>query len=136
MISLCRKRKMKWNRRVRRIEENYGWFQKVWNTYNDKRFKCFWILSESFDFILNKIGHHNSWGTYLTSREIRNMFIQTKLKWLLSQSHIITEMTGRGLTTVQCITQEVYRVIVINLWSNFVFFVMFSSLFEAAIFSD
>ena len=63
------------------------------------------------------------------------MFIQTKLKWLLSHNHIIAEMTGRGLTTVQCITQLVCKVIVTSLWSNFVFFVMFSSLFEAAIFS-
>ena len=31
-------------------------------------------------------------------------------------------MTGRGLTTVQCITQEVCKVIVSNLWSEFVNF--------------
>ena len=31
-------------------------------------------------------------------------------------------MTGRGLTTVQCITQEVSKVIVSNLWSEFVNF--------------
>ena len=29
LISLCRKQKMKRNRRVRRFERNCGWFQKV-----------------------------------------------------------------------------------------------------------
>ena len=38
-ISLCRKQKFKPNRRVRRFERNCGWFQKVWNTYDDERFK-------------------------------------------------------------------------------------------------
>ena len=91
-----------------------------------------------FHFKLNRASPNswcNRWGTCLISREIRNIFIQTTLKWLLSHNHIIAEMTGRGLTTVQCITQLVCKVIVTNLWSNFVFFVMFSSLFEAAIFS-
>ena len=31
-------------------------------------------------------------------------------------------MTGRGLTNVQCITQEVCKVIVSNIWSEFVSF--------------
>ena len=91
-----------------------------------------------FHFKLNRASPnswYNRWGTCLISREIRNIFIQTTLKWLLSHNHIIAEMTGRGLTTVQCITEEVCKVIVTSLWSNFVSFQMFSSLFEAAIFS-
>ena len=36
--------------------------------------------------------------------------------------HTIAEMTGRGLTTGYCITQEVCNVIVSNLWSEFVNF--------------
>ena len=54
LISLCRKQKVKRNRRVRRFERNCGWFQKVWNTYDDERFKsCFRISRETFNFILN-----------------------------------------------------------------------------------
>ena len=34
----------------------------------------------------------------------------------------IAEMAGRGLTSVQCITQEICKVIVSNLWSEFVNF--------------
>ena len=59
LISLCRKQKVKRNRRVRRSEWNCGWFQKVWNIYDDERFKsCFRISRETFNFILNWIGHH------------------------------------------------------------------------------
>ena len=31
-------------------------------------------------------------------------------------------MTGRGLATLECITQEVCNVIVSNLWSEFAYF--------------
>ena len=62
MISLCRKWKVKQNRWVRRFEGNCVCFQKVWNTYNDERFKWFRISRESFNFILNWIAipHINS----------------------------------------------------------------------------
>ena len=54
LISLCRKQKMNRNRQVRQFEQNYGWFQKFWNTYDDERFKsCFRISRETFNFILN-----------------------------------------------------------------------------------
>ena len=36
--------------------------------------------------------------------------------------HTIAEMTGRGLTTGHCITQEVCNLIVSNLWREFVNF--------------
>ena len=44
---------------MRRFEWNCQWFQNVWNTYEDERFKtCFRISRETFNFILNRIGHH------------------------------------------------------------------------------
>ena len=59
LISLCRKQKVKRNRRVRQFDRNRAWFQKVWNTYDDEHFKsCFGISRETFNFILNGIGHH------------------------------------------------------------------------------
>ena len=54
LISLCRKQKVKRNRRVRRFEENCGWFQKIWNTFKDERFRsCSRKSREAFNFILN-----------------------------------------------------------------------------------
>ena len=125
LISLCRKQKVKRNRRVRRFEQNCGWFQKVWNAYDNKPFKsCFRISRETFNFILNRIGHHLTHDT--TAEE--PISPQERLGiclYRLSRGdyyHTIAEMTGRGLTTVQCITQEVCKVIVSNLWSEFVNF--------------
>ena len=116
---------MKQNRRVRQLERNSGWFQKVWNTYDDQRFKsCCRISRETFNFILNRIGHHLTHDT--TAEE--PISPQERLGiclYRLSRGdyyHTIAEMTGRGLTTVQCITQEVCKVIVSNLWSEFVNF--------------
>ena len=63
MVSLCQKWKVKRNRRVRRFEGNCVWFQKVWNTYNEERFKCFRISRESFNFFLNWIGCHLTHNT-------------------------------------------------------------------------
>ena len=45
LISLCRKQKENRNRRVRGFERNWGWFQKVWNTYDDERFKSYFRIS-------------------------------------------------------------------------------------------
>ena len=118
LISLCRKQKVKRNRRVRRFEQNCGWFQKVWNAYDNKPFKsCFRISRETFNFILNRIGHHLTHDT--TAEE--PISPQERLGiclYRLSRGdyyHTIAEMTGRGLTTVQCITQEVCKGIVSNL---------------------
>ena len=88
------------------FERNWGWFQKVWNAYNDKRFKCFWILRETFNFILNRIGHHPTHDT--TDEEPilpqeRLLICLYRLNWS-HYYHVIAEMTGPGLTTVQCIT--------------------------------
>ena len=125
LISLCRKEKVKRNRRMRRFERNCKWFQKVWNIYDDECFKsCFRISRETFNFILNQIGHHLTHDT--TSEE--SISPQERLGiclYRLSRGdyyHTIAEMTGRGLATVQSITQEVCKVIVINLWSEFVNF--------------
>ena len=114
LISLCRKQKVKRNRRVRRFERNC-----------DERFKsCFRISRKTFNFILNRIGHHLTHDT--TAEE--PISPQERLGiclYRLSRGdyyHTIAEMTGRGLTTVQCITQEVCKVIVSNLWSWFVNF--------------
>ena len=103
LISLCRKQKVKRNRRVRRFERNCY-----------ERFKsCFRISRKTFNFILNRIGHHLTHDT--TAEE--PISPQERLGiclYRLSRGdyyHTIADMTGRGLTTVQCITQEVCKVI-------------------------
>ena len=124
LTSLCKKQKVERNRRVRRFELICGCFQKFWNTDDDERFKsCFLISRETFNSILNR-GHHLTHDT--TAEE--PISPQERLGiclYRLSRGdyyHTIAEMTGRGLTTVQCITQEVCKVIVSNLWSEFVNF--------------
>ena len=109
---------MKRNRRVTRFERNCGWFQNVWNTYDDERFKsCFRISRETCTFILNRIGVHLTHNTTaeepISPQERLGIFL-----YRLSRGdyyHTIAEMTGHGLTTAQCITQEVCKVIVSNL---------------------
>ena len=127
MASSCRKQKEKPNTPVKRFEENCGWFQKVWNTCDDKRFKsCFGISRETFKFILNWVGHH----LIHDATAEKPISPQERLGiWLYRLSRgdyydTIAEMTGRGLTTVsvQCITQEACKVFVSNLWSEFVNF--------------
>ena len=125
LFSSCRKQKVKQNRRVRRFERNCGWFLKVFNTYDDQCFNsCFRISRETFNFILNRIGHHLTHDTTaeepISPQERLGLYL-----YILSRGdyyHTIAEMTGRGSTTVQCITQEVCKVIVSNLWSWFVNF--------------
>ena len=102
LISLCRKQKVKRNRRVRRFEQNCGWFQKVWNAYDDKPFKsCFRISRETFNFILNRIGHHLTHD----AKAEEPISPQERLGiclYRLSRGdyyHTIAEMTGCGLTT-------------------------------------
>ena len=99
--------------------------KKVWNTYDNERFKlCFRISRETFNFILNRIGHHVTHDA--TSEEAISP--QERLEICLYRLscgdyyHTIAEMTGRRLTTVQCITQKVCEMIVSNLWSEFVNF--------------
>ena len=110
---------------MRWLEQNCGWFQKVWNPYNNERFKsCFQISRETFNFILNRIGHHLAHDTKAEESILpqkRLGICLYRLNWC-DYYHIISEMTGHGLTTVQCITQEVGKVIVSNLWSQFVYF--------------
>ena len=96
-----------------------GWFQKVWNTYDDELFQsCFRISRETFNFILNRIGHHLIHDT--TAEE--PISPQERLRICLYRRwgdyyQTSAEMTGRGMTTVlidyiDCITQEVCEVIV------------------------
>ena len=123
LISLCRKQKVKWNR-VRWLEQNCGWFQTVWSPYDNERFKsCFQISREAFNFILNRTGHHLAHDAQAEEPILpqkRLGICLFRLNWC-DYYHVISEMTGRGLTTVKCITQEVGKVIVSKLWNKCLF---------------
>ena len=77
---------------------------------------------QTFNFILNRIGHHLTHGTTAEESISPQERLGTCLYRLSRGEYYrtIAEMTGRGLTTVQCITQEICKVIVSNLWSEFV----------------
>ena len=89
LISLCRKQK------VKRIGE-WDDVSEIVNGF--KRFETLTAMSvsnhiseyqEKFHFKSNRASlnsWYNSWRTCLASREIRDMFIQTKSRWLLSHN--------------------------------------------------
>lgn len=104
---LHRKQKAKQNRHVGRFNWNCGWFQEIWNTVNDERFKSrFRLLRENFNTILNRVGHHQTHD--ITAEE--PMLPQVRLGISLCRLsrgdyyHTIAEMTERKLTTVHCVT--------------------------------
>jgi len=46
------------SRIARRLPRNTGWWQTVWNTYSEKRFKqTFRVSRKTFNFILSRIHH-------------------------------------------------------------------------------
>ena len=46
------------DRSCRRLPRNKGWFEEVWNTYTDQRFKkTFRVSKATFNFIIGRIQH-------------------------------------------------------------------------------
>ena len=124
-MKTCRVEKRRGKRQCRRFEWNIGWFQKVWDTFDDERFKaCFRISSETFEFILNNIEQHLEHET-TAEKSIAPKERLAICLYRLSQSdyyYTIAEMTGHGLPTIQNIINEVCSVILSNLLHKFVIF--------------
>ncbi len=85
-------------RSCRRKTRRIGWWESVWNTYSDKRFKKTFRLSKAtFSYILNKIDadiqRQTAWalGVYkrsnFPSMQIWNYFVQAS-PWRLLLHHI------------------------------------------------
>ncbi len=90
-------------RSCRRLERNGGWWDVVWNTYSDARFKkTFRVNKKTFLFILDKIKH-------VLKREIvTEDLISTEQRLAVclyrfgrgDYFYTISQMTGLGTSTV------------------------------------
>ena len=102
-------------RSCRRFRRNSGWWDEVWNNYSDKRFKQTLRVSRAtFHFILSHIGHHLQKQT-LTEEPISPEERLGICLYRLGRGDYfftISEMTGRGLSTVSSIVKEVSELLV------------------------
>lgn len=110
-----------YNRSCRRLPRNMGWFNLVWSTYSDERFKkTFRISRTTFQFILQRIRHVLDRDT-VTEEPISPEFRLAIALYRLSRGdyyYTIAEMTGLGVSTVCTIVNEVTRATVDNLWDE------------------
>lgn len=105
----------------RRFGRNMGWFNCVWNTYSEERFKkTFRISRGTFHFILNRIRHVLQRVT-VTEEPISPECRLAICLYRLARGdyyYTIAEMTGLGVSTVCTIVNEVTKAIVENLWEE------------------
>ena len=108
-------------RSCRRLGRNIGWWDTVWNTYSDARFKkTFRISRSTFKFILNRI------GPFLARQTVTEEPISPELRLAIclyrlgrgDYLYTIAEMSGLGVSTVCSIVQEVCQLLVDHLWSE------------------
>ena len=58
LLTLFNRNATVYNRSCRRLSRNYGWFELVWTSYSNQRFKKTFRLScTTFMYILNRIRH-------------------------------------------------------------------------------
>ena len=98
-----------------------AWFNLVWSTYSDERFKkTFRISRATFQFILQRIRHVLDRDT-VTEEPISPEFRLATALYRLSRGdyyYTIAEMTRLGVSTVCTIVNEVTQAIVDNLWDE------------------
>ena len=108
-------------RSCRRLGRNIGWWDTVWNTYSDARFKkTFRISRSTFKFILNRI------DPFLARQTVTEEPISPELRLVIclyrlgtgDYLYTIAEMSGLGVSTVCSIVQEVCQLLVDHLWSE------------------
>ena len=103
-----------------RLQRNNGWFDLVWNTYSETRFKkTFRVSKATFNFILSRIEHDLQRDT-VAEDPIPPAFRLAVCLYCLARGdyfYTIAEMTGLGNSTVCGIVSEVTKAIVNNLWS-------------------
>ena len=111
----------KYSRSSRRFGRNMGWFNCVWNTYSEERFKkTFRISRSTFQFILSRIRHvleRDTINEEPISPECRLAICLYRLA-RGDYYYTISEMTGLGVSTVCTIVNEVTKAIVENLWDE------------------
>ena len=109
------------SRIARRLPRNTGWWQTVWNTYSEKRFKqTFRVSRKTFNFILSRI-HHKLERQTLCEEPVSPEFRLAICLYRLGRGdyfYSISEMVGLGRSTVSTIVNEVTEAIVSCLWKE------------------
>ena len=111
----------KYKRSCRRLERNNGWFNLVWSTYSEQRFKkTFRVSRETFSFILARIRHALERDTVNEEPISPECRLAIGLYRLARGDYYYTiaEMTGFGVSSVCTICSEVTRAIVENMWED------------------
>jgi len=105
------------------LNRNTGWWDKVWNTYSEARFKkTFQVSQSAFIFILNRI------EPFIVRETVTEEPIPGELRLALClyrlgrgdylHVYTIAEMGGLGVSTVCSIVHEVCQVLVDCLWNE------------------
>ena len=106
-------------RSVRRCERNAGWWEMVWSTYDNSRFKkTFRVTRQTFCYILENIRQD------ITKDQLTEMPISPECRLAIclyrlgrgDYLYTIAELFGVGLATIHVIVKEVCEAIVQGLW--------------------
>ena len=110
-------------RSCRRLARNTGWWNLVWTTYSEKRFKkTFRVTRQTFALIHERIKNDIS-KVRITEEPVSSQLRLAICLYRLSRGdyyHTISELTGIGEATVCNIIREVTKAIVENLWREYV----------------
>ena len=108
-------------RSCRRLPRNNGWWDMVWRTYTDERFKkTFRVSKNTFQFILSRIRHCLERETVCEEP----ISPETRLGLCLYRLgrgdyfYTISEMVGLGQSTVSTIVSEVNDAILSCMWKE------------------
>ncbi len=120
-ILLLTKNNPKAGRSCRRLERNHGWWELVWETYDDERFKrTFRVSRKTFDFILERIRGKLERETLCEEPIPPELRLALCLYRLGRGDYYFTigEMAGLAPCTVSTIVHEVNEAIVECLWQE------------------
>ena len=104
---------------IRRCERNAGWWEMVWSTYDNSRFKkTFRVTCQTFCYILENIRQD------ITKDQLTEIPISPECRLAIclyqlgrgDYLYTIAELFGVGLATIHVIVKEVCEAIVKNLW--------------------
>ena len=108
-------------RSCRRLARNSGWWEKVWSTYTDLRFKKLLRVSRgTFQFILERIRHDLVCDTACEEPISPEFRLAICLYRLGRGDYLstISEMAGLGIFTVCTVAHDDTLSIVNNLWTD------------------
>ena len=113
--------RIKTTRTCRRLPRNRGWWDVVWSTYSDARFKrTFRVSRATFAFILSKICHRLERETICEEPISPECRLGICLYRLGRGDYLYTiaEMAGVGVLTVSMIVSEVCEAIIECMWEE------------------